>query len=219
MAVQIVTMGIVFGMIFKTDISSYLPFLATSVVVWGFISTSIIEGCLTFTSSEAIIRQLTIPHYQFVVRVLWKNILVAGHNFAILPIVLAVFLRLPNWSLIAIFPGLILLIANLTWIVWFLGMATARFRDMPPMISSLLTIAFYVTPVMWYPNLIENNSLSHLLLGLNPLYHFLQIIRLPILGEWPTWENWLVTCASAFLGWCLVFLMNRAHKHKIAFWV
>jgi ABC-type polysaccharide/polyol phosphate export permease len=219
MAVQIVTMGLVFGLIFKTEMSEYLPFLATSIILWGLISATINEGCMAFINAEAIIKQLRIPHFQHVFRVVWRNVVTAGHNVIILPLVFLFFLVTPNWSLAAVLPGLIVLILNLTWVVWLIGMMSARYRDMPPIVNSVVTIAFYVTPIMWYPKLISNDSLAHLLLGLNPLYHWVQIVRLPILGQWPTIENWGLALLSAGVGWAITLLAFKKCKNMIAYWV
>jgi lipopolysaccharide transport system permease protein len=219
MGVQIVTMGLVFGLIFKTEPADYLPFLATSIIFWGLIAASVNDACVTFISSESMIKQLNLPHYVYVLRVVWKNLLLTGHNLVILPIVLFLFSRLPGTTILSAFPGLVVLVLNLSWITLLLGMLSARFRDMPPIIASCVTIAFYVTPVMWYPTLIDDNSLAHLLLGLNPIYHWLQIVRQPFLGEWPTWENWGLALFSAGIGWGITLLAYRKYRNMIAYWV
>lgn len=219
MAIQIATMGIVFGLIFKSELSEYLPFLATSIIFWGLISSSINEGCLTFISSESMIKQLNLPHYQYVMRTIWRNLISVGHNLVILPLVLILFWKFPGWTIISLIPGLLILVVNLSWVVWLLGMLSARFRDLPPIAASLMTIAFYVTPVMWYPKLIENNNLAHVLLGLNPIYHWLQIVRLPILGQLPTLENWGLAILSAGIGWAVTLLVYKKYRNMIAYWV
>jgi lipopolysaccharide transport system permease protein len=219
MAVQITTMGLVFSLIFKTDIREYLPFLATSLIFWGLISSSINEGCLTFISAEGMIKQLNLPHIEYVIRTIWRNIVTAGHNIVILPITLLILWISPSWSLLAVIPGLVIVILNLSWMAWLLGMLSTRFRDMPPIVSSVMTIAFYLTPVMWYPELIGDNSLAHLLLGLNPFYHLLQIVRLPILGQWPTTENWSLAILSACLGWAITTFAYKKYRNKIAYWI
>jgi lipopolysaccharide transport system permease protein len=196
-----------------------MPFLATSIVLWGLIAATVNEGCLAFINAEAIIRQLSISHLQHVLRVVWRNLLTVAHNAVILPLVFLFFLVAPKWTLVAALPGLIVLILNLIWVVWLLGMMSARYRDMPPIINSVVTIAFYVTPIMWYPKLISNDSLAHLLLGLNPLYHWVQIVRLPILGQWPTLENWGLALLSAGIGWTVTLLAYKKYKNMIAYWV
>jgi ABC-type polysaccharide/polyol phosphate export permease len=219
MAVQIVTMGLVFGIIFKTEISEYLPFLAISIIVWGLIATSMNEGCLTFISSEAIIKQLNLPFYVYVARTLWRNLLNSAHNFVLLPFVLIIFMKNPGWALVAFLPGLFVLILNLSWVVWLLGMISARYRDFPPVISSVTTIAFYLTPIMWYPSLIGDDGLAHLLLGLNPFYHWVQLVRLPLLGEFPTLENWGLGLLSAAIGWALTLTAFRKYRTMLAYWL
>lgn len=219
MAAQIATIGLVFGLIFRAELDEYLPFLATSIIFWGLISTSINEGCVTFISAEAMIKQIRASHFLYVVRTVWRNYVIAGHNLVILPVVFIFFWKFSGWTLLGLLPGLVILTLNITWLVWLLAIASARFRDIPPIISSLMTITFYLTPVMWYPNLLGNNVLAHLLLGLNPVYHWLQIVRLPILGDWPTWENWGIGMLSAGIGWSITLAVNKKYKNMIAYWV
>ena len=219
MAVQIATMGVVFGLIFKTDLTEFLPFLAVSIILWGFISSVLNDGCMSFIAAEAIIKQLNISMFTHVLRVIWKNILTLGHNIVILPLVFLAVWHGVGWELILLIPGFIILVANLTWMALLLGMVSARFRDMPPIVTSLITIAFYITPVMWFPSLIGDNALAHLMLGLNPFYHLLQIVRLPLLGGLPTLENWGLALLFAGLGWAFALLMFKKFRTQIAYWV
>lgn len=217
--IQILTMGLVFGLIFKADIVEYLPFLATSLILWGFISATISDGCTSFIAAEAMIKQLQIPHIQYLLRVVIKNLILTAHHLLILPCVFLTFLISPKVTLVAFVPGLLLVMANLLWVVGLIALISARYRDFPPIVQSLLTIAFYVTPVMWYPKLLGDNDLAHLLLGLNPLYHWLQIVRLPALGDWPTFENWAVATVTLFIGWGVTSMAYKRHKNMIAYWV
>ena len=218
MGVQIATMGVVFGLIFKTNTTDYVPFLAVSIIIWGFISSTISESCLAFINAESIIKQLDIPFPVHVVRVLWKNALNLIHNLAILPIVFLIFWRGLDLNVLLVLPGLALLGINLAWIGLILAMLSARYRDMPPIISSLLTVTFYVTPIMWFPELLPGGT-AHLLLGLNPFYHLLQIVRLPILGASPTVENWILSFVLAVLGSLTAAAIFKKHKSQIAYWV
>lgn len=219
MAVQITAMGLVFGLIFKSDLQEYLPFLTASIIIWGLLSSTINDGCLVFSSHEAIIKQISINDFVYVIKLIWKNILVWLHNLILLPLIFLIFGLAPNLNLSFLVPGLFLVLANLGWLVWVVGLVSSRYRDMPPIISSIMTVAFYVTPIMWYPNLIEDRALAHLLLGLNPFYHLVQIVRLPLLGTSPTIENWTLALVSAVIGWGAVLVLRKKFKHMIAYWV
>ncbi len=219
MGIQILTMGLVFGLIFKISLEEYLPFLSTSIVIWALISNSIFDGCMAFISADQIIKQLNIPHYEHVLRAIAKNFITAGHNAILLPLVFLFFSKYPTWHFVALIPGLALLALNLTWIVWILAILSARYRDVPPIVNALVTIAFYVTPIMWYPKQISDGALTHLLLGLNPIYHWIQTVRLPLLGDWPTYENWTACLATAFIGWSITYLLQNRTAKMIPYWV
>lgn len=218
MAVTIATIGIVFSQIFKASIQTYLPFLALGIIVWGFISATLTDACQMFISSEAMIKQLKIPFVMFAFRTVWKNTIALGHNLAILPVVILVVGLGVNFGALLAIPGLILLIVNVGWVSIFLGLISARYRDFPSIVSSLLTIGFYVSPVMWSPTLLPTGT-AHVLLGLNPVHHLLQVVRQPLLGQMPTLINWSVVVIFAVTGWTLASLALRKWQTKIAYWV
>ena len=219
MTVQILTIAFVFGMIFKTDMQDFLPFIASSIIFWSLIAATISEGCMSFIGGEAIIKQLNIPLLTHVIRVIWRNLINFAHNIIILPLAFLVVLHGLNWNAFLALPGMVLLIINLSWMALILALVSARFRDIPPIVSSLLMIALYLTPVMWYPSLIGNNQLAHFLLGLNPFYHLLQIVRSPLLGESPTLENWSISIVLGIVGWSMAALVFAKFRTAIAYWV
>lgn len=218
MSVQILAIGLVFGLIFGTPLNEFLPFLAASLMLWTFLSSSISDGAIAFVGGEAIIRQLPLPHAVQILRSLWKNILILSHNLVILPVVFLVFLKAPTWNLILFIPGFLLSITFLFSASYALALLTTRFRDMQQIIASVMTVVFYVTPVIWQPSLIPSGT-AHLLLGLNPFYHFLQIVRLPILGEAPTFENWLLAILMTLVAALVAYLAARKYKNRLAYWV
>lgn len=218
MAVQIGAMGLVFGIIFRTPLEVYLPFLASSIIIWGFMSSTIVDGCMSFINSEGMIKQLNLPMFIHVFRSVWKQMLMFAHNIVILPIVFVIVSFGVNLNLVLFIPAVALLVVNLSWLAFLSAIVSARYRDIPQVISSIMTILYFVSPVMWQPNLIPAGA-AHLLLGLNPMYHLLQIVRNPILGLPPTLENWILCCAFAVIGWTIVLILLRKTKKQIAYWV
>ena len=218
MAVQITAMGIVFGSIFGAQGDDYVPFLAISIVIWTFMTNTINEGSKSFIAAESLIKQLPLYPAVHFVRVVWRNFVMFGHNFVLLPFVLVIFAVEVNAGLLLFIPALILLVANLTWIVALIGLASARFRDLPLIVASVLTIAFFVTPVMWFPELLPPQT-AHFLLGYNPLYHLLQIVRLPLLGDFATFANWGLSGALLVAGGALTSWAYSRFSKQIPFWL
>jgi ABC-type polysaccharide/polyol phosphate export permease len=218
MAVQITAMGIVFGSIFGAQGADYVPFLAISIVAWTFMTETLKEGSKAFITAESLIKQLPLKPAVHVIRVVWKNFVILGHNIVLIPIVLFFYTVQPSISLLLFIPGLILLVGNLAWMVGLIGIASVRYRDLPLIVNSVLTIAFFVTPVMWFPELLPPET-AHFLLGYNPFYHLLQIVRLPLLGGFPTSANWILSSALLALGAALSIWVYSRFSKKIPFWL
>jgi lipopolysaccharide transport system permease protein len=218
MAVQILSIGVVFGMIFKTPIETYLPFLTVSTVLFSLFSQMLTEGVGAFPANDQMIRQLNLPAYVHVFRTSWKAFLTFAHNLVIVPIVFLCLGKSLSFTAFLFFPGLVVAVANLMWMAKILALVAARYRDVVQIVGSLVTVLYYVTPVMWQPSSLPS-GMAHILLGLNPFYHLLQITRLPFFGEAPTIENWIVTIGMLGFGWLASNFLYKRHASKIALWL
>ena len=218
MGIMILTIGIVFGQIFNTSITDYLPFVTAGVILWGFISTVISEGCLGFVVAEGVIKQLPIPLFLHILRLIWRNILILGHNIVIFPIVLLFLGRPVDVVALVSLVGLAVLIVNLSWIALVLAMVCARYRDLPQIVASVLQVFFYLTPIMWMPTALPQQSGLYLL-SWNPAYHLLEIVRSPLLGRLPTSTNWKVAILLAFVGWAVAIVLFGRYRRRIAYWL
>ncbi len=151
MGVMIGALGLVFGTIFDMPMKEFLPFLTIGLILWTLITTALNEGCTGFIAAEAIIKQISLPLFTHILRVLWRNLIILAHNLLIFPLVLLVFwLPLPATALL-VSVGLTLLMLNLSWMALLLGVLCTRYRDVPQIITSLLQVTFYLTPIIWRP--------------------------------------------------------------------
>lgn len=216
--IMVATMGIIFGQVFKAPMAELLPFLAAGLVIWSFISSTLTEATEVFVGAQAVIRQLPIPLFVHVVRLLAKNFYIFLHNIVIFFLVLLYFHEsLGLVSLLSIL-GLILLILNLSWLSLLLGIVCSRFRDLTQIVASLLQIFFYLTPIIWLPSLLPEKTSMMVLTG-NPFFHLIEVVRAPLLNQVPTSLNWAFTIVFAILGWLFtIFIFNR-YRSKIAYWL
>ncbi|ARP88271.1 ABC transporter permease [Bordetella genomosp. 9] len=218
MGVVIATIGIVFGQIFSSPMEQFLPFLAIGLILWGFISAVITEGCSGFISAEAIIKQLPIPLTVHMFRMIWRNIIILAHNLVIFPLVLIAVGKPLTWAAVVSIPGFVVLVLNLLWVSLLLGTISARYRDIPQIIVSALQIVFYLTPIMWMPHLLPERASTYIL-DANPAYHLLEIVRAPLLGQMPSPENWAVSIALAMVGWTITLGFYGRFRRRIAYWL
>ena len=218
LGVMIASIGIVFGQIFKTPIDEYLPFLAAGIILWAFITGAINEGCTGFIDAEGMIKQLPIPLFVHILRVLWRNLLILAHNILILPLVLLVMGKGIGLEALLAIPGLLLVALCLSWVALLFAMLCARYRDLAQIVASVLQVMFYLTPIIWMPSLLPDR-MGATFLQLNPFYHLLELIRAPLSGVVPGLTSWFVVLSIAVVGWAFTLLVFSRLRHSVAYWL
>ncbi|MFN9090755.1 MAG: ABC transporter permease [Alphaproteobacteria bacterium] len=215
-AAMVVALGFFYSHIMRVDPGTFFPWLAISLILWGMVSQSVTDGAECFASAEAVIRQIPLPFTVHVLRCVLRNLLVAMHNLPLIIAVMVIFDVSPGFGLLAIVPGLLLFLCNAFSVAFFLGMVCARFRDIPPIISSLMQLCFFVTPIIWLPELLGDRA-GWLLL--NPFNSIMETMRAPLLGRPLDPQVWLSALGftAALLGLALAFFTR--FRGRIAFWV
>jgi ABC-2 type transport system permease protein/lipopolysaccharide transport system permease protein len=214
--VMVVAMGFIYARLFQTDTRSYMPYLTVGLIVWQLISTLITDGCQTFTASEAVIQQVPIPFSIHAYRVVCRNFIIFAHSLVLVPIGLAA-LRIPvGWRAIEAVAGGAVIAVNGVWIAILLGMFSARFRDIPPIVASFVQVAFFVTPVFWP---IEALGEYRGIAEYNPLFAAIDVIRAPLLGQATAATSWPVLLAATVVGCAVSFALFARFRSRIAYWV
>lgn len=216
MGVMVAAIGVLYSQIFKIDVKEYLPYLAAGFFVWGLISNLILDGCQTFISADNLIKQLSAPLSVHAYRVLWSNLLTVAHTIWIFVAVALLFGVKPGLTVLLFVPGFALVLLNGLWIALLLGLLSARFRDIPMIVASIVQVMFFMTPIFWRPSMLPGRAV---LLDGNPLYHLVTVMRSPLLGQAPALENWIAVMLIALVGWALTAAFYTAYRWRIAYWV
>jgi lipopolysaccharide transport system permease protein len=208
--------GFLYARLFQMDITDYLPWLAVSLIVWSMLAQIVVDSCGSFTQAEAVIRQIPLPYTVHVLRGQFNSGLVAAHNLPLVFLVFWLFGQEPKWTWLLIVPGLaVIAIAGFAAAV-LLGMISARFRDIPPIATSFMQLAFFLSPVIWKPELLGSSARW---LPLNPFFSMMEIVRAPLLGETGGPYVWLVALTSAGLLAAAAAALFVRFRGRIAFWV
>ncbi len=216
MLIFIMMMGIVFSRLFHQRLDEYIPFFTAGFLFWTFISSSVVEAAEVFRSNGGYIKQINLPFSLYVFKHLVRQVICLMHNSVIYLLVCVFFKLNPGIFVLLIIPGFLLLALNIYWICFLVGIICVRYRDMVPMITSCVQIAFFVTPISWMPRLLDQNPS---ILKYNPLNYMLDIVRSPLLGDVPAMMSWVVNINMALIGCvisCIIFSIARS---RIAFWV
>lgn len=216
MAIMVIALGVLYSELFNTPIHDFLPFLCVGLLVWTFISSFLTEGGTLFTGAESHIKQVRLPYSVYVYRASWSKLVIFAHNFVIYLGVLIYFHIWPGAVALLAVPGLLLILVNGALASLCVGMASARFRDVPQVINSIVQIIFFITPIMWKPELLQTRSY---ITQFNPFFHLLEIVRAPLLGITPAIENYLVVLLITVINVAVVGAFFTRFRARISYWV
>lgn len=216
MAIMVIALGILYAELFNTPIHDFLPYLCVGLLVWNLISSFLIEGGTLFTGAESYIKQIRLPYSVYVYRSIWSKLIIFAHNFVIYFGVLIYFEIWPGATALLAIPGLLLVLINGAAANLWIGMVSARFRDVPQLINSGVQIVFFITPIMWKPELLRTRVY---IAEWNPFYHLVEIVRAPLLGSLPSTTNYVAVLLITAVNLIIVGAFFARFRSRISYWV
>jgi ABC-type polysaccharide/polyol phosphate export permease len=212
MGLMVAGIGLLNARLFHAPLQDFIPFVATGIVFFGVISGIIIEGCETFVQAAGMLSQTSLPMLTFVWRTVLRNLIFLLHNLVIIVGVLIWFGYWRTLNLPVAVLGLVILVVNAAWASLLVGIASARFRDIPQIVASVMQFALFMTPVWWQP---ARLGASHPLLLFNPFYHMLEAVRAPLLGAHVAPHTYSFLAGMAVVGWAVTFAVFTRTRRRI----
>ena len=216
-AIMIISLGLLWSTLFKTNTEEFMPYFCCGTILWNYFSSQITDSCGGFYQFEGYIKQIALPFPLYVLRVWGRNIIFFLHNFVVYIAVWAFYGF--SWKIdfflilfsIIIFSFVILYISYIVFII------CTRFRDIAPIIQSLMQVSYFFTPIIWRIETIPENYRA--IVKLNPLYHLFELARSPLLGRSIPTDSFLISALIFFLLIILSTLLYKKYSKKIVFWL
>ncbi|GLZ32529.1 sugar ABC transporter permease [Lentzea sp. NBRC 105346] len=243
MGTTALALGFLYSQLFNEDTATFLPYVTAGFVIWAFILGCVTEGTDVFISNEGLIKHLPAPITVHVLRLVWRQILFFAHNLIVYVVVLAIFFTSLNhpykmgndplekpglgWSILLTIPGFALLALNAIWVSLLFGIISTRFRDIPPVVNSFINLVFFMTPIVWHAGVLNRVTAGQgdggnwrvLIAELNPVYHYVEVVRAPMLGHPILWHHWAVVGGLTIFGWFLALVALRNWRARVSYWV
>lgn len=216
-----VAMGGLYSMLFKLELSEHLPYVTLGLIVWNLINASILEGAEVFIANEGLIKQLPTPLSVHVYRLVWRQMILFAHNIIIFVIIAVVYPKPWKWTDLTVIPALALIALNCVWVALCFGILATRYRDISPLLNSLVQLLFFMTPIIWNESTLEAQGAGGWakIVELNPLLHYLDIVRAPLLGADQELRHWVVVIVLTVVGWTFAALAMRQYRARVPYWV
>ena len=150
-------------------------------------------------------------------RLLWLQFVIMLHNAVVIVLIGFLTGQAPDHSIVLILPAMALLLINLGWMALFLGVVSARYRDVPIIVGALMPIMFLATPIFWTRDLLSGDR--SWIVEYNPIANMIEVVRGPVLGTAPPSTAWLACILTAVVGWTVTIAIYGRCRYRIASWV
>jgi ABC-type polysaccharide/polyol phosphate export permease len=215
MAIMVAVLGSAIGHLSNTSTVSRLPMLALSLTAWSFLNGVVLDATTALQNSASLIKDRALPPVVFLLQAVFRQTLFALHN-AVVPLGLWIMLvRTGVAGAAAALPGLLLFVAFTVGLSIVLGALATRFRDMKPIIESTLTLAFLSSPIIWTPEMVNQNST---VMRLNPLTHLFAVWREPLVGGHVATTSVIWVLAGVAI-LTVASIVTIVRLRKAAFWI
>jgi len=211
--------GFVWGSVIGSgDALDHLVYFSLSYPIWAVIGRTIGDAMNVWPQNSKYINHMPMPLSMFPMVSMLKAVLLAL-MFIPMGFVVSLICGLrPNPVALLAIPGAILLLLNLGWVILFLSMVGARFRDVAKFTPNILLIIYLTTPIIWgYHNLSPRRKW---IAEINPVYHLVELVRTPLYRDAPPATNTLlITSIMMVVGWAVALWLFSVYRKRIVLWL
>jgi ABC-type polysaccharide/polyol phosphate export permease len=209
-------LGSLYAHLLQVPLAGYIPYLVAGITTWNFLSGVINEGCATFTSNAAAIKEVPLPPLVYVLRTQWRNTLVLMLS-AITYIVAAISFSVPlSFRSLLVIPALMVLELNAFWLILLCATVTVQYRDAAQVVSNMVRLLFFLTPVLWLAD--QVSGIRALYVGMNPFYYLVDLLRAAMLGEQLAPGVWIVSLLMGATGTIFAMHWYGRRRYDVVYW-
>jgi len=206
--------------VFHSPFKNYVSFVFSGLIFWEFIVSTAVTGCNALINAEGYIRQFAHPLQIYSLRSTLACFINLG--FASLGLFAWIIFETPShfnlsWSSLPLSFALLLFIG---WpLATIAALTTVLFRDFSQMITLILQVLWYVSPIFILPEIFENAQIGWIL-ELNPVSHLISLFRAPLLhGSFPLLFNYAFVLSSSIVLWIIALLFLKSFEKKVLFYL
>ena len=181
----LLTMGastIIFGTLFKADIKTFAVYLFAGFIPWNCFNNILIQTSSSLLANEGLMKKIAFPKIIFPIAVSISVLVDSFLSFIALFLLMLLIQPLFSWALIFIPIAFLMIYFFSLGIALILSILTVYFRDLQYVITILLQVFFFFTPVVYKSDSLGNGLVAKLM-SLNPLNVFIELMRLPIVDQ------------------------------------
>lgn len=206
--------GTVFSFIFPGG--RYIPHFVLGYAAWSVIARGLNDSARLWQSAEKYLKHVSIPVSIFIVQLIAQSMIRMAFILPIAFVIAIIFKSHPSWATLLVIPGVVVLVANLTWILTILSVLCMRVRDVGSFLPNAVFMCYLLTPIIWQPERLGSKAW---VVNFNPLYQLVELIRAPLMGHPPSAITWGVTIGMVAVGTPIAYAALAATRKRIVLWI
>jgi lipopolysaccharide transport system permease protein len=215
-SIYVACLSFIFSQLNQQSLAEFTIYLAAGYIMWQFMSEVVNDGTNVFSMSSRLMLNSLQPRCLFIFRSMTKNLIILGLNAIVLLGVYLLTATLPSWPILLTLVSVPVVILVTPGVMLLVGLLSLRFPDLKVLIAFAMRLLFFVTPIMWHPDRLGSSGWIG---DVNPLYHILEIVRAPLLGNLPSFISVAVSMATGIGCWIAAVLLYKKWYQSIIYWV
>ncbi|MFQ5564000.1 MAG: ABC transporter permease, partial [Parvularculaceae bacterium] len=195
----------------------FIFYVALGFAGFTFLIGNVTDGCQVFRAAGTWIKSTPLPYSVYVYKSIARSVFPFLIQLAVGFSVMAVLGWRPTWGALYALPALAVYLVNAVWVQFFFGLFATRWRDFSHLVAAITRVLFFATPILWV--YAEQTGLRKTVAGFNPLTHFLEIFRAPLLGDPMLPQSWPAVLGVTMAGWTATILVASVMRRRLPFWV
>jgi len=171
-------MSLAVGLLSNTTTLSQAPRIALGLGLWTLISSILIEAVELFESEKGLLLNMEIAEVSLVVRLIWRNTLIFGHNIAVIILVFLIAGKGLNPRLLILLPIAFVISVGMLFPAYAFARSVFFLRDLKAILPSVVQFVFFLTPVLWTP---PSSGPLAVIFAINPAGWIIEFARLFII--------------------------------------
>lgn len=211
-------LSLLFGILLGQDLKEFVPYVTCGFIGFSWMTGMIQGGATSITGNASAIKTTPGPLSIYALRNFAGNTIQFIHDAIVIVAVIVVFQVTVTSSLLYLPLALFAIALNGIAVSLWLGPLVARYRDVGQIVTSIVRVLFFFTPVFWVASDLSNRQLV-LLSGWNPLTYLLELFRTPLLGKDPSTITLIGVAIITVVNVTVGIVHFSRTRDRIAYWV
>lgn len=197
---------------------NFISHLGMGWALWRLTTMVINESTSVYSTYKAFIMDGRTCLTDFLLRTMSKAVF---YFFFALLVVVVVLLRDPTVhaaNLLTMLVTVPIYLLNLTWLLVAFSLLGARYPDVREFVSTFLMFGFFFTPILWSAQTLPAGSPRGMIARFNPAFHFIELVRAPVLGQSIERSSLVVVAVMSVGGWILAAWLYRRYARFVPLW-